>query len=85
MFWMRFKGLIAGGRESSQERVAVVEASDDERLDQHLCCFTCEEGPDPVDVVESNSTRSGHRGDVGVAGSLQSVKGSTSMSLNGDE
>jgi len=26
-------------------------------LDQDLRCFTCEEGPD---VVESNSTRSGH-------------------------
>jgi len=34
------------GRESSQERVAVVKASDDERLDQDLYCFTCEEGPE---------------------------------------
>jgi len=55
---------------SNQERVAVFEASDDKRLDQDLCCFTCEEGPDPADVVESNSTRSGHRGDFGVAAQL---------------
>jgi len=39
-------------------------------MSQVLCCFTCEEGPHPADVVESNSTRSGHRGDVGVAGQL---------------
>jgi len=45
--------------ESSQERVAVVETSDDKRLDQDLRRFTCEEGPDLADVVESNSTRSG--------------------------
>jgi len=31
---MRCKGFYCGGRESSQERVAVDEASDDERLDQ---------------------------------------------------
>ena len=54
----------------SQEKVAVVEESDDECLDQDLCCFTCEEGPDPADVVETNSTRSGHRGDVGIAAQL---------------
>jgi len=42
----------------------------DERLDQDLCCFICDEGPDPVDVVESNSTRSGHRGNVGIAAQL---------------
>jgi len=29
-----------------------------------------EEGPDLSDVVESKSTRWGHRGDVGVAGQL---------------
>ena len=28
-----------GGRESSQERVVVVGAGDDERLDQELSCF----------------------------------------------
>ena len=49
-----------GGRESSQERVAVVEAGDDKCLDQELCCFPCEEGLDPVDV-ESKSAGSGHR------------------------
>jgi len=27
----------------------------------------CEEGPDPSEVVESNSTRSGHGGDVTIA------------------
>jgi len=69
-FWMRCKGLRAGagrGRESSQERFAVVEASDDERLDQDLCLFTCE---DPADVGESNSTILGHRSDVDVAAQL---------------
>ena len=44
--------LDRGGRESSQERVAVVEAGDDKCLDQELCCFPCEEGSDSVDVVE---------------------------------
>jgi len=53
-----------------QERVALVEASDGEHLDQDLCCFKCEEGPDPAYVVEGNSTRSGHRGNVGVAAQL---------------
>jgi len=62
--------LIAEAGSFSQERVAVVETSDDERLDQDLRCFTCEEGLDPADVVESNSTRSGHGGNVGVAGQL---------------
>jgi len=42
-----------GGRESSQESVAVVEASDDP------CCFSCEERPDSAYVVESNPTKSG--------------------------
>jgi len=70
VFWMCCKGLDCGGWESSQERVAGVEASDDERLGQDPCCFMWEEGPDPADVVESNSTRSGHRGDVGVAAQL---------------
>jgi len=48
---------------SSQKRVVVVEANEEEHLDQDLCCFTCEEGLDPADVVETNSTRSGHRSD----------------------
>ena len=34
------------GRESGQERVAVVKAGDDQSLDQELS----EEGPDPADV-----------------------------------
>ena len=55
------------GRESSQERVAVVEEGDDECLDQELRCFPREEGSDLVDVVESKSAGSGHRGDVGCA------------------
>ena len=42
------------GRESSQERDAVVEARDDERLDQELSCFPHEERPDPADVVGAN-------------------------------
>jgi len=61
-FWMHCKGLIEA--ECIQERVAV-ELGDDQCLDQDLCCFMCEEGVDPADVVESNSTRLGHRGDVG--------------------
>jgi len=55
VFWR--KGLIVAAG-SPARRVAVVEASDGMRLDQDLCCFTCEEWPDPADVVESNSTRS---------------------------
>ena len=51
--------LDRGGRESSQERVAVVEAGDDECLDQELCCFPCEEGSDQADVVESKTCRIG--------------------------
>ena len=34
------------GRESSQERFAVVEAGDDQLLDLKLSCFPCEERPD---------------------------------------
>ena len=45
------------GRESSQERVAVVEAGDDQRLDQELCCVPREEGPGPADVVVNKSAR----------------------------
>ena len=67
VFWMRCKGEIT---ESSQERVALVEAGDDECLDQELRCFPREEGSDPVDVVKSKSAGSGHRGDVGCAGQL---------------
>ena len=59
-----------GGRESCQKRVAVVEAGDDTCLDQELCCFPQEEGPDPADVVESKSVGSGHCGDVGRAAHL---------------
>jgi len=65
VFWMRCKGLIVEA--GSPARRELQEASDDERLDQDLCCFTCEEGPDLVDVVESNS---GHRGNVAVAAQL---------------
>jgi len=61
---MRSECVVCGGREFGQERVAVVEAGDDERLDQDLCCFTHDEGPDPAYVVESDSTRLGHRGDA---------------------
>ncbi|KAK0141269.1 hypothetical protein N1851_021711 [Merluccius polli] len=63
-------GLACQARESSQERVAVVEAGDEDRLDQELCCFPREEGPDPADVVESKSAGWGHRGDVGCAAQL---------------
>ena len=52
--------LGRGGRQSSQERVAAVEAGD-ECLDQVLCCFPPEEGSDPADVVESKSAGSGHQ------------------------
>ena len=62
--------LDRGGRQSSQERVAVVEAGDDECLDQELRCFPPEEGSDPADVVESKSAGSGHRCDVGCAAQL---------------
>lgn len=58
-------GFDCVGGEDSQKRVAVGEASD-EHLDQRLCCFR----PDPADVVKSNSTRSDHKGDVGVAAQL---------------
>jgi len=67
-FWMRCKGLIVEA--GSPARRELQETSDDERLDQDLRCFTCEEGPDLAVVVESNSTRSSHRGNVGVAGQL---------------
>jgi len=44
--WLRRQGVLPGESCNSWG----------ERLDQDLCCFTCEEGPDPADVVESNST-----------------------------
>ena len=52
-----------GDRKSSQERVAVVEAGDDEHLDQELRCYPLEEGPDPADVVESESVGDGSESD----------------------
>ena len=54
------------GMKSSQEKVAVVLAGDDQRLDQELC--PCEERPDTADVVEDKPAESGHRSDVGSAG-----------------
>ena len=47
------------GWESIQEGVAVVQAGDDQRLNQELCCAFCEERPDPADVVEGKSAGSG--------------------------
>ena len=60
-------GLFAGW-ESSQDRVVLVQAGYDQRLDQELCCILCEERPDPADVVEGKSAGLGHSGDVGGAG-----------------
>uniref|UniRef100_A0A671TL64 S-arrestin n=1 Tax=Sparus aurata TaxID=8175 RepID=A0A671TL64_SPAAU len=48
---------------SGQEGIAVVQAGDDQRLDQELCCVLCEERPNP-DVVEGKSAGSGHNSDV---------------------
>ena len=56
------------GWEPSQEGVAVVQAGDDQRLDQELHCIFCEERPDPADAVEGKSAGSGHSSDVGGAG-----------------
>ena len=56
------------GWESSQEGVAVVQAEDDQCLDQELCCIFCEERPDPADVVDGKSAGSGHSSDVGGQG-----------------
>lgn len=53
------------GWESSQEGVAVVQAGDDQRLDQELRCVFCEERPDPADIVEGRPAGSGHSSDVG--------------------
>ena len=44
--------LDGGGRESSQERVAVVEAGEDECWDQELRCFPYEERSDPAAVAQ---------------------------------
>lgn len=41
---MRRAVAFYGRQESSQERAAVAEAGDDERLDQDLCCFLYEKG-----------------------------------------
>ena len=43
------------GRESCQEGVAVVQAGDEQCLDEELCCIFCEKRPDPADVVEHKS------------------------------
>ena len=50
--------------ESSQEGVAVVQAGDDQSLDQELCFIFCDERPEPVDVVEGKSAGLGHSSDV---------------------
>ena len=44
--------LQSFNRRGGQERVAEVEARDDECLDQELSCFPREGGLDPADVVE---------------------------------
>ena len=51
-----------------QEGVSVVQAGDDQSLDQELRCLLCEERSDPADVVEDKSAGSGHSSDVGGAG-----------------
>ena len=53
-----------GGRETSQERGAVVKAGDDERFHQELSCFPLEKGPDPGDVVKRKSAGSRHHSAV---------------------
>ena len=65
MFWIHCNGLVA---ESSQEGVSVVQAENDQCLDQELHCILCEERPDPADVVEGKSAGSGQSSDVGGAG-----------------
>ena len=59
--------------ESSQEGLAVVQAGDDQCLNQELRCVFCEERADPADVVEGKSALLGHSSDVGGAG--QSIIG----------
>ena len=54
------------GWESNQEGVAVVQAGDDQRLDQELRYNLCEEEPDPADVVGGKTAGSGHSSDVGL-------------------
>ena len=56
------------GWESSQERVAVVNVADDERLAKEMHLIFCEERPDPVDIVEGKSAGLGHSSDVGGTG-----------------
>ena len=60
LFWMSYNGLIAAAGSPAMSD-AVVEAEDEERLDQELCCFPSEEGLDPEDVVKGKSAGSGHR------------------------
>ena len=63
--------LDGGGRESSQERVAVVDPGPFlSAWTQELYSFPREEGSDLADVVESKSAGSGHRSDVGCAAQL---------------
>ena len=52
VFWIHCNGLVA---ESSQEGVSVVQAENDQCLDQELHCILCEERPDAADVVEGKS------------------------------
>ena len=52
-----------GGRESSQERVAVVSSGVDQHLDQELSSFPREERKH-AEVVESKSAGWGHHWDV---------------------
>ena len=66
-----------GDRKSSQERVGVVKAGEDEQLDQELCCFHREEGPDPA-VVVGESKSAGSRT---MPRFLTVVEGDTSMPL----
>ena len=48
------------GWESSQNTVAVVQAGDDQLLDQEFHCILCEERPDRADIVEGKSIGLGH-------------------------
>ena len=66
--------------ESSQEGVAVVQAGDDQSLDQELRCIFCEDRRDPADVVEGKSAGSGHSSDVVVPKLLNVDEGHTMKS-----
>ena len=69
------------GWESSQERVAVVQAGDGQHLDQELGNVFCEDQLDSADDVECEPAGLGHSSDAGGTVYLRGLHLASSLSI----